>query len=242
LGQFGAQSGDTEPEPFSFLTEAIRTPQVDCFITHTTPEGHAIIADNLGESPVYSGAISGLGPRYCPRSRTRLCGSRSARRIRFSRAEGLDDDTVYPNGISTALPEDIQEKFVRTIPGLSNARSCGPAMRSNMISSIRAACTRASRQNKSKGFSCRQINGTTGYEEAGAQGLVAGSMPLCGRSQGHDHFQPRRRLSGCHDRRSGDESVSEPYRMFTSRANIAFRCAPTMPISGSPGEHRARLR
>ena len=116
------QNGDAEPEPFSFLTEAIRTPQVDCFITHTTPEGHAIIADNLGESPVYSGAISGLGPRYCPSIEDKIVRlkERAAHQI-FLEPEGLDDGTAYRNGISTALPENIQEKFVRTIPGLSNA-------------------------------------------------------------------------------------------------------------------------
>ncbi len=121
------QSGDAEPEPFSFLTEAIRTPQVDCFITHTTPKGHAIIEKNLGASPVYSGAIAGRGPRYCPSIEDKVVRfkEREAHQI-FLEPEGLDDTTIYPNGISTSLPEEIQEQFLHTIPGLSKARMLRP--------------------------------------------------------------------------------------------------------------------
>src|ERR1700730_12544776 len=121
------QSGDADPEPFSFLTEAILSPQVDCFITHTTPKGHAIIEKNLRASPVYSGAISGPGPRYCPSIEDKVVRfkEREAHQI-FLEPEGLDDTTIYPNGISTSLPEEIQEQFLHTIPGLSKARMLRP--------------------------------------------------------------------------------------------------------------------
>ena len=217
----GAQPGDVPPVPLSFLTEAIAQPQVVCGVTATTAETHAIIRANLHQAPIYSGQIAGTGPRYCPSIEDKVVrfAARDRHQI-FLEPEGLDDDTVYPNGISTSLPDDVQAALVRSIPGLEAARIVRPgyAIEYDYVDPRALDATLAVKALPGL-WLAGQINGTTGYEEAGAQGLMAGLNAALAVSGAAPFVLDRAQAYiGVMIDDLVTRGVSEPYRMFTSRA------------------------